>query len=131
MRPLTLLKLADMDFTTLAVTTGGTAIINPTTGLMNVSGGLVQVGGVPSPGRFRGVATRLALVLIRVPASVALQRVGGTETLAVDQFTLDGFAIRLVGNTPFDFAVGGRLTVPAGTVDGVYTGQVNVTIEYF
>ncbi len=131
MRPLTLVKLADMNFGDLIVTTGGSATINPTTGVMSVTGGLLPIGGTPSPGRFTGVATRLALIFIRTPTSVQLKRVGGIETLTLDTLTLDGFALRLVGATPFQFAVGGRLLVPAGTVDGIYVGQVDVTVEYF
>lgn len=131
MRPLTMLKIADLDFAGLAVTTGGTATISPTTGLMTVSPGLMRLTGTPSPARFRGAASRLAIVLIRIPGTVAIRRVGGTQTLIVDQFTLSGGAIRIVGTTPFDFAVGARLTVPVGTVEGTYTGQMNVTIEYF
>lgn len=131
LKPLTLTKLADMNFGDLVVTTGGSATINPTTGLLSVTGGLIPIGGTVSPGRFTGVATRLALILIRTPTSVLLKRVGGTETLILDTFTLDGFAIRLVGATPFQFAVGGRLAVPGGTVDGIYVGQVDVTVEYF
>lgn len=131
MRPLTLLKLADMDFAGLGVTTGGTATISPINGLMTVSPGLAHLTGTPSPARFRGAASRLAIVLIRIPSSISIRRIGGTETLTVDQFRLSGTAIRIVGTTPFDFAVGARLTVPAGTVEGVYAGQMNVTIEYF
>lgn len=131
MKPLTLVKVADMNFGDLVVTTGGTATINPTTGLLSVTGGLIPIGGTISPGRFTGVATRLALIVIRTPTSVLLKRAGGNETLTLDTFTLDGFFVRLVGATPYQFAVGGRLSVPAGTVDGSYVGQVDVTVEYF
>ncbi|MEO7815359.1 MAG: DUF4402 domain-containing protein [Sphingomicrobium sp.] len=131
MKPLTLVKTADMNFGDLTVTTGGTATIDPNTGLMSVTTGLLAVGGTPSPGRFTGVASRLALIVIRTPTSVLLKRSGGTETLTLDSFTLDGFFIRLVGATPYVFAVGGALHVPAGTVDGTYVGQVDVTVEYF
>lgn len=131
MKPLTLQKTADMNFGDLTVTTGGTATINPTTGLLSIAGGLLAVGGNPSPGRFTGVASRLALILIRTPTSVLLKRSGGAETLTLDSFTLDGFFIRLVGATPYVFAVGGQLHVPSGTVDGTYVGQVDVTVEYF
>jgi len=131
MKPLTLSKTADMNFGDLTVTTGGTATIDPNTGLLSVAGGLLAVGGSPSPGRFTGAASRLALILIRTPTSVLLKRSGGTETLTLDTFTLDGFFIRLVGATPYVFAVGGQLHVPSGTVDGTYVGQVDVTVEYF
>ena len=40
-----------MDFATLGVTTGGTATIDPVRGAMTVSGGLLHLGGTPSPAR--------------------------------------------------------------------------------
>ena len=30
----------------------------------------------------------------------------------------------------FRFAVGARITVPAGTVEGVYVGDIDVTVQY-
>ena len=30
----------------------------------------------------------------------------------------------------FAFAVGARITVPAGTVEGVYVGDIEVTVQY-
>jgi hypothetical protein len=131
-KPLTLQRQADMDFGSLAVTTGGTATIDPRTGQMTLTGGLTQVGGQPSPARYIGAADRLSLIVIRnLTPSISLQRLGGTETLTLNGFTLDGPSIRIVGTRPFEFAVGGRLTVPAGTVDGLYTGEINITAEYF
>jgi hypothetical protein len=131
-RPLTLIRTDDLDFGALVVTSGGTATINPNTGALAVTGGLVPMAGPVSPARFAGAATRLALIVIRVPTSpVTIRRQGGTETLQVSNFTLNGSAIRIVGNAAFEFAVGARLTVPAGTVDGLYTGDINVTVEYF
>lgn len=131
-RPLTLVRTADMDFGGLIVTTGGTATINPQTGAMTVTGGLLPVSGPISPARYAGAATRLALIFIRIPsAPVAIRRQGGTETLQVSNFTLNGGALRIVGTAAFAFAVGARLTVPAGTVDGLYTGDIDVTVEYF
>jgi hypothetical protein len=132
MRPLTLQKQADMDFAWLGVTTGGAATIDPLTGALSLTGGLVRVGGTPSPARYAGAASKQTVVNIRVPNQpVLIQRVGGTETLSVSDFTLDGQDKRSLAQAQsFTFAVGARLTVPAGTVEGVYTGEIEVTIQY-
>ena len=37
-------------------------------------------------------------------------------------------ALDATGN--YSFAIGGKLTIPAGTVDGVYSGRFNVTANY-
>lgn len=132
LRPLTLIKLDDMDFATLGVTTGGTATIDPISGQMTVSGGLVQLAGTPSPARYAGAGSRQTVVNIRIPKQpILIRRLGGTETLSVSAFTLDGQDKRNLAQQPsFFFAVGARITVPAGTVDGVYSGEFDVTVQY-
>ena len=131
-KPLTLQRLNDMDFATLGVTTGGTATIDPLSGSMSVSGGLIPLMGTPSPARYTGAATKNTVVNIRVPKQpVLITRVGGTETLSVSNFTLDGQDKRTLAQSgSFTFAVGADITVPAGTVDGLYTGEIDVTIQY-
>jgi hypothetical protein len=130
--PLTLERIADMDFATLGVTTGGTATIDPVSGVMTVSGGLAHLGGTPSPARYAGAASKQTVVNIRVPNQpVLIQRVGGTETLSVSNFTLDGQDKKaLAQQQSFTFAVGARITVPAGTVEGIYRGEIDVTVQY-
>lgn len=132
LRPLTLERLRDMDFAMLAVTTGGTATIDPISGNMTVAGGLTHIGGTPSPARFAGAASKKSVVNIRVPNQpVLIRRVGGTETLSVSNFTLDGQDKKaLAQQESFTFAVGARITVPADTVEGVYTGEIDITVQY-
>ena len=132
LRPLTLQRQADMDFGWLGVTTGGTATIDPVTGLVSVTGGLVRLGGTPSPARYAGAASKQSVVNIKVPNQpVLITRVGGTETLSVSNFTLDSLDKKSLAQAQsFTFAVGARITVPAGTVEGVYTGDIDVTVQY-
>jgi hypothetical protein len=131
-KPLTLVRVADMDFATLGVTTGGTATIDPVSGAMTVTGGLSRLGGTPSPARYAGAASKQTVVNIRVPNQpVLIKRVGGTETLSVSSFTLDGQNKRVLAQqSSFTFAVGATITVPSGTVDGLYTGVLDVTVQY-
>jgi hypothetical protein len=121
-----------MDFALLGVTTGGTATINPVTGQMTVSAGLLHLGGTPSPARYAGAASKRTVVNIRVPNQpVLIRRVGGTETLSVSNFLLDGQDKKALADAEsFTFAVGARITVPAGTVDGIYSGEIDVTVQY-
>jgi len=131
-KPLTLQRIADMDFAILAVTTGGTATIDPITGGMSVAGGVIHIGGTPSPARFAGAASKQSVVNIRIPkVPVLIRRVGGTETLSVSAFTLDGQDKKVLAQQQaFTFAVGATITVPAGAVDGVYEGEFDVTVQY-
>ncbi|MGH6705247.1 MAG: DUF4402 domain-containing protein [Sphingomicrobium sp.] len=131
-KPLTLQRINDMDFAWLGVTTGGTATIDPISGALSVSGGLIPLGGTPSPARYAGAASKSTVVNIKVPRqAVPITRVGGTETLMVGNFTLDGQDKRTLAQSgSFIFAVGAQITVPAGTIDGLYAGEIDVTIQY-
>lgn len=130
--PLSLVRIADMDFAALGVTTGGTATIDPVSGTMSVSGGLLHLGGTPSPARYVGAAVKKSVVNIRIPNKpLLIRRVGGTETLRVSNFTLDAPDKRAMAQqTSFTFAVGAQIAVPAGTVDGIYVGDLDVTVQY-
>ena len=121
-----------MDFAWLGVTTGGTATIDPLNGSMTLTGGLIRIGGTISPARYAGAASKQTVVNIKVPNKpVLITRVGGTETLSVSDFTLDGQDKRTLAQAgSFTFAVGAKLTVPAGAVEGLYTGEIDVTIQY-
>ena len=132
MRPLTLTKLADLDFGNLGVTTAGTAIINPVTNTLAVTGGVIRLGGTPHAARFSGATFSSAVVNIKLPTrTVLLTRIGGTQTLAVDSFTLDGQSKRTMAQAGvFEFAVGATLRPAANQIEGVYTGTFDVTIQY-
>ena len=132
MRPLTLTKLNDMDFGYLGVTANGTAVINPVTDTMTTTGGVLSLGGTPRAATFRGVAQDSAVVIIRIPnGGINLVRAGGTETILLNAFTLDGQSKRTMAQAGiFDFKVGATLRPTAGQADGVYTGSFEVTIQY-
>ena len=132
MRPLTLTKLADMDFGYLGVTTAGTAVINPVTNTMSITGGVIRLGGTPHAARFAGATSSSAVVNIKVPNNtVLLTRVGGTQTIQLNAFTLDGQSKRAMAQAGvFEFAVGATLRPVANQMEGVYTGTFDVTIQY-
>ena len=132
-RPVSLTKLSDLDFATLTVAAAGTAIINPNTDAITTTGGVSYLTGTSRAAHFRIDATRLALVIIRIPSSpVTLTRVGGTDSMTVSSWTLDGFPVRIISNAAStEFAVGGTLNVAANQADGTYTGAFTVTADYF
>lgn len=81
---------------------------------------------------FVGVGTRRAPVILRIPKNpIVLTRVGGTETMTVSNFTLDGPSTRQINAyEAFEFQVGGQLNVAANQVDGTYVGTFSVTVQY-
>jgi len=130
--PLTIQKLQDLDFGTVAVTAAGTAVIDPVANSISTTGGLVAAGGTPHAALFRGAASQNSVVNIKLPKQpIALTRVGGSETVTVSNFTLDGPTKRQMAQaTTFDIKVGATLTVPAGQIAGQYTGTFDVTAQY-
>lgn len=132
MRPLTLVKLRDMDFGALGVLAAGSATIDPVTELLTVGGGVVRLGGSPRAARFAGSTYSSAVVIIRVPNKpVMLTRAGGSETLRADNFTLDGQSKRTMAQAGvFEFNVGASVFPAAGQVEGTYSGTFEVTIQY-
>ena len=134
LKPLTLIKKNDMDFGTLiASAAAGTATIDPTTGAVTTTGGVLPVTGSPtSAGIFLGAGSRNAPYQIRIPKNpITLTRISGTETMTVSTWTLDGPTNRMIGaNEAFQFGVGGRLTVAANQVPGTYVGTFDVTVHY-
>ena len=132
LRPLSLLKVDDMDFGWLTATGAGTAILNPFTGAVTTTGGVIAVGGAPQAAWFVGAASRSTPVKIRIPnRPITLTRVGGTETMSLSAWTLDGPDDRRTGiDRAFNFKVGGTLAVAAGQADGLYEGIFTVDVQY-
>jgi hypothetical protein len=135
LRPLSLLKKTNMDFGTLATSpVAGTATINAVTGAVTTTGGVtaLPIGTAPSAAAFVGAGSRNAPYQIRIPkVPVTLTRVGGTETMTVTNWTLDGPSNRKVGvNQAFEFHVGGQLIVAANQAGGTYVGTFDVTVHY-
>jgi hypothetical protein len=131
--PLTVTKLKDMDFGYLGTTTAGTAVLNPDSDSLSVTGGAKPVGGSPHCAEFVGAAQSNSVVNIKVPNQPAtLTRVGGTETMTASNFTLQGGLTKraLAKMDSFTFRVGATLAVAAGQVEGTYVGTFDVTVQY-
>ena len=132
LHPLTLVLKGDLDFGTIAKTGAGTAVIEPVANVMTTTGGIVPLAGTPTAATFIGAAGSASVVIIRIPnGNVTITRVGGTETMIVNNFTLQGQNKRnLARQESFEFRVGAKLNVGAAQVDGSYVGTFDVTVQY-
>ena len=130
--PAQITKLNDMDFGFMTVTAAGTAIIDSNTDAVTTTGGVLFAGGLPHAALFSAVSPSKTVVHIRLPRQpVTLTRVGGTETMTVDTWAINGAETRnVVAHETFEFRVGGTLHVAANQVEGTYTGTFDVTINY-
>ena len=93
-------------------------MIEPNANLMTATGGVVPLGGSPTAATFIGAAGSASVVIIRMPKKpIVITRVGGTETMSVRDFTLQGQDKRtLARQESFEFQVGATLNV-AGQPD--------------
>jgi hypothetical protein len=132
LRPVTVVKLKDLDFGIVWPSAAGTAVIEPDADVMTTTGGLVALGGSPHSAEFAGAANTSAVVIIKLPKQpVVLTRVGGTQTVTVSNFTLQGQSKRAIAAQAwFSFRVGGTLNVAANQADGTYVGTFDVTVQY-
>lgn len=130
--PLTVIKKIDLDFGYLGAVAAGTAVINPVTGTLTTTGGVQALGGTPLPATFVGAARSAAVVNIKVPNQpITITRVGGTETMTVGNWTLQGQDKRnLARMESFEFNVGATLNVGANQVEGLYVGTFDITVQY-
>lgn len=130
--PLSLTTKSNLDFGLVAANGAGTVIINPNTGALSVTGPLLSLGGNPRPATFVGAARSASVVIIRIPKSpITIRRAGGTETMTVRDFTLQGQDKRTLARLEaFEFNVGATLVVNAGQVEGIYSGEFDVTVQY-
>jgi hypothetical protein len=131
--PLEIVKNRDLDFGNIAAgATAGTVIIDPETDTISATGGALLLGGAPHAAQFTGAAKGNNVVIIRIPKQpVTLTRVGGTQTMIANNFTLQGLDKRAVAaRVAFDFKVGATLNVGANQTEGTYVGTFDVSIQY-
>ena len=131
--PLSVVKTDDLDFGDLvASATAGTATINASTDARTTASGVTPAGGTPKAAHFTAAGHVGAIALIALPASIALTRNGGTETMTVSSISSNGATLRLIpGTATIDVAVAGTLNVAANQVEGAYAGTFAINILYF
>jgi len=135
-QPLFLVKSQALDFGGIAVgTTAGTVVINPNTGARTVTGGVTALTSSFAPAAFIGAgASKSKIAIIKEPRSaITLTRSGGTETMLVDTFMVEGgngTSRQLEADGTIRFKVGATLRVGANQARGTYVGTFNMTIDY-
>jgi hypothetical protein len=130
--PAAVRKMEDLNFASLTVTTAGTAIIDPNTDGITTTGGVLYVAGLHYAAQFEAVSPIKSVVIIRIPRDpITVTRVGGTETMTVSNWTLNGSSRRNVAaHETIEFKVGGTLFVNANQAEGLYLGTFDVQVQY-
>jgi len=134
--PLTLTKVTDLDFGTVAAGTAlGTVSVNADTGIRTFTTGAGQPTPVPSTvtrGEFRGLAQAAATVQLTLVPPTGGQIYSGSNFINVRNMALDsGGPTRLVpAGGSFVVGVGADFDIAANQPNGTYTGLFQVFADY-
>lgn len=133
--PLTLTKLADLDFgTVIPSAISGTVTINATTGARGLTGGALDYpSDVGHRGYFGGAGSPNQLVIVTVTAPAQLtSTTNASDKIPVLALTLDGTPVRRIDKVTrtFFFGVGGVIQINANQPDGIYQSTFDVTVMY-
>jgi hypothetical protein len=131
--PLTLTKVTDLDFGTVAATAAlGTVSVNADTGIRTVSGGVVAVPSAFSRGRFDGLAQAATTVQLSLVPPTGNILVSGSNSVGVSNMGFDSAgAVRVVpAGGSFTAYVGADFAIAANQPNGTYTALFQVTADY-
>ena len=130
-KPLTLTAKTNLDFGTivLSAVTGATSVAISTTGAITCGTGLL-CSGTTSPATYNVAGTNNQVVKMYSAATTLTGSAGGT--IAFTPILPTGAQVTLTnsGAPGTDFNVGGSIAIGTTTLDGVYTGNINVTVDY-
>ena len=133
--PLTLTKNTDLNFGTITMLPGLTSS-TVVVARAGAGGGTTACGAnlqctAPTAASFSVTGSiGQGLTVTTSPLSVLTSGAGDTVGFAINAPTAVTLAPAGVGAGTVSFEIGGTLTVLAATVDGTYTGDVDVTVEY-
>ena len=125
--PLTLTKNTDLNFGTIVGPFASQVVHVDTTGARNCAG--LTCSGTFSAASFSLTGTANQAVVLTIPSSVTLNgSVSGTLNVDLSGDLPANPTLSALGAAAF--SIGGKLTIPSGTVDGVYSNTFNVTANY-
>lgn len=136
-KPLTLTKLTDLNFGTIVMgtITGDQTVSISGAGVVSCpsGGGLTCANtaqATASAASYRVTGTQGQVVLISGKPSTLSTTNGGGASLAFTPIIPGSLTLQSSGSSGNDFSVGGSIVINSSTVDGVYTGDIDVQVAY-
>lgn len=129
-RPLTLSAKRNLDFGTIvlgAVPAGGSTVSITAGGTFACGSGLA-CSGAPQTAQYNVTGTQGQTVVVTA-SNVSLTGSNGGSLTFVPSVPAN-FSLPNSGSPGFDFGVGGAITIVPTTVDGVYSGDLVVQVDY-
>jgi len=130
-KPLTLTAKTNLDFGTIVLqaVVGATSVAISTTGAITCGTGLL-CSGTPVPATYNVAGTNNQVVKMYSAATTLTGSAGGTITFTPILPVGASVTLTNSGAPGNDFNVGGSIAIGTTTLDGVYTGNINVTVDY-
>jgi hypothetical protein len=134
-KPLTLTWVQDLNLGTILLSGAGTWTANvgvSRTGVFSCPSSNVVCSGATQEAKYKVTGTNNQSVTVSAPDVTLTNANDATKTLllAVDRPVGNTVALGNSGNSGLTFGLGGTITVANDTVDGVYSGTFNVTVDY-
>jgi hypothetical protein len=130
-RPLTLSGVRDLDFGTIvlgSVNVAGEAVSLSTAGVLGCGTGGLTCSGTTLTGRYNVTGTQGQTITVAGTNSTLTGSNGGTLTFV--PALPANFSLPNSGAPGQNFDVGGSITIFPTTADGVYSGDMEVTVDY-
>lgn len=133
-KPLTLTWVQDLDLGTIMLTGAGAwagEVVGITSGgTFNCSNVNVTCSGTTQVASYNVTGTQGQTVTINAGNVSLVNQADNTQTLLLTVDNPGSVTLANSGAPGSDFSLGGSITVDSTTVDGVYVGTFDVTVEY-
>lgn len=132
-KPLTLTRVGDLDFGTIVVgaLAGPQAVTVSQAGVLGGCSGALTCSGTISAAQYNVTGTKSMVVNVAATASNLTNTTSGaSELLAFSPNAPATVTLTNSGAPGSNFNVGGAITLDPATVDGLYVGDIEVTVDY-
>ncbi|GAA4756362.1 hypothetical protein GCM10023264_24920 [Sphingomonas daechungensis] len=132
-KPLVLTAKQDLDLGTIVLNNGtwsGVTISVSQAGVRTCVSANVTCSGTAQAAKFNIVGSNNNVARISAPNVTLVNQADSTKTLVMTLSAPATVAIPNSGQPGVDFSVGGSITVNSTTTGGLYSGTMNVTVDY-
>ena len=132
LRPLTLVGEQELNFGTVILGPGtwSNASISVSASGVRTCAAAVSCTGATTAARFRLSGSNNQVVVISAPAVTLVNAADSAQRLTMTAIAPSTLRLTNSGNPGTLFSVGGTISVSSTTPDGVYSGTLEVTVEY-
>ena len=132
-KPLSLTALQNLDLGTITLAGGTWSNVTvgvSRTGVLSCGNTNVVCSGATQVARYKVTGTNKQVVLISAPNVTLTNQTDSNQTLTMTVDRPPSVTLTSSGEPGVTFDVGGSIVLSSSTADGLYTGTMNVTVDY-